>query len=105
MEQGSAVATADIDAFIDSLWLEDGLARNTLQAYRSDLQGLDAWLRVQSGQLLYANESQLTAYFDAHHAHTRATTVNRRLAVFKRFYRWAVRQQLIEVDPSLRLLA
>ncbi len=105
MEQGSAVATADIDAFIDSLWLEDGLARNTLQAYRSDLQGLDAWLRVQSGQLLYANESQLTAYFDAHHAHTRATTVNRRLAVFKRFYRWAVRQQVIEIDPSLRLLA
>lgn len=48
MEQGSAVATADIDVFIDSLWLEDGLARNTLQAYRSDLQGLDAWLRVQS---------------------------------------------------------
>ena len=27
-----------IDAFIDTLWLEDGLSRNTLAAYRRDLQ-------------------------------------------------------------------
>ncbi|MFZ1498863.1 MAG: site-specific integrase, partial [Giesbergeria sp.] len=27
-----------IDQFADALWLEDGLSRNTLSAYRSDLR-------------------------------------------------------------------
>ena len=33
-----------IDAFIDALWLEDGLSSNTLAAYRRDLAGYSAWL-------------------------------------------------------------
>ena len=105
MEQDSAVVTDIINTFIDSLWLEEGLARNTLQAYRSDLQALQTWLHAQSSHVLQANEALLTAYFDQQHDHTRATTANRRLTVFKRFYRWAVRQQLMAVDPSVRLLA
>jgi len=36
-----------IDAFIDALWLEDGLARNTLEAYRRDLRLYAEWLARQ----------------------------------------------------------
>ncbi len=36
---------------------------------------------------------------------TRATTANRRLTVFKRFFHWAVREHLVQADPTLRLLA
>jgi integrase/recombinase XerD len=33
-----------LDEFSDALWLEDGLSRNTLESYRSDLAQLGAWL-------------------------------------------------------------
>ncbi len=98
-------ADALIDAFTDALWLEEGLARNTLQAYRSDLHAWRDWLQQREKRLLQAAEDDITAYFDACHADTRASTANRRLTVFKRFYRWALREQKIRCDPTLRLQA
>ena len=54
----------DIDAFCDALWLEDGLAANTLAAYRRDLGRLARWLRQQYGvALLAAQEHHLQHYF------------------------------------------
>lgn len=97
--------TALIDRFADALWLEDGLSPNTLAAYRRDLQLLAQWLQPQGLGLLQVHELQLQAYFAQRHASTKATTANRRLTVFKRFYRWAQRQSLCPQDPTLRLLA
>lgn len=94
-----------IDSFVDALWLEEGLARNTLQAYRRDLLLFERWLAAQGQTLLAAAEPDLSAYFAARHAATRATTANRRLTVFKRFFRWALRERLTTADPTLRLQA
>ena len=41
----------------------------------------------------------------ARHAGTRASTANRRLTVFKRFFRWALREHLVTPIPTLKLLA
>jgi integrase/recombinase XerD len=92
-----------VDTFIDALWLEDGLAANSLGAYRRDLVLFDQWLQKNHRQILQATESDLSAYFAARHKQTKATTANRRLTVFKRFYRWALRQNLVTQDPTLRL--
>jgi integrase/recombinase XerD len=91
------------DAFVDALWLEDGLSKNSLAAYRRDLERLAGWLQPQGRDLLAASEADLNAYFSAEHTHARATTANRRLTVFKRYYRWALRERAIEQDPTLRL--
>ncbi|QEA13763.1 site-specific tyrosine recombinase XerD [Comamonas flocculans] len=93
-----------VDGFADALWLQDGLAANTLQAYRRDLRALAAWLQGEGSGLLQATEAQLNGYFAARHGHTRATTANRRLTVFRRFYHWARQQGMVAVDPTLRLL-
>lgn len=94
-----------IDAFIDALWLEEGLAGNTLAAYRRDLQLYAQWL-ASDGRLLDSSaEADLSAYFAARHAQTRATSANRRLTVFKRYFRWALRERRIDADPTLRLQA
>jgi integrase/recombinase XerD len=95
----------DIDTFIDALWLEEGLAKNTLAAYRRDLTLFANWLIAHQQTLLGAGEADINAYFAAQHASSRATTANRRLTVFKRFYRWALRERYIQADPTLRLLA
>ena len=96
---------ASAEAFTDALWLEEGLARNTLDAYRRDLVLLAQWLAGQGKTLLQAQESDLNLYFAERHSQTRATTANRRLTVFKRYFRWALRERLINADPTLRLLA
>jgi integrase/recombinase XerD len=103
-----AQPVTDVDAavspFIDSLWLEEGLARNTLDAYRRDLSALATWLAERGQRLTHASEADLQAYFAERHAQTRATTANRRLTVFKRYFRWALRERLLDKDPTLRLL-
>jgi len=97
---------AVIDAFVDALWLEDGLAANTLAAYRRDLRQFAQWLQQSQGlSLEAAREHDLQAYFAERHAQTRATSANRRLTVFRRFFHWALRERRIDVDPTLRLLA
>ncbi len=92
-----------IDAFTDALWLEDGLSRNTLAAYRRDLELFAHWLHPQGLALTDVGEQHLNAYFSARHAQSKATTANRRLTVFKRFFRWALRERLVGADPTLRL--
>lgn len=94
-----------IDEFCDLLWLEDGLSKNTLEAYRRDLQQFAQWLeKARPGmELLYVKPEELNAYFAARHAQTKATSANRRLTVFKRFYRFFLRQGRIREDPCLKL--
>ncbi|WP_137895940.1 site-specific tyrosine recombinase XerD [Ramlibacter sp. 2FC] len=98
-------SAASIDRFIDALWLEDGLSGNTLAAYRRDLTLYAQWLDGQGAALDDTMESQLHQYFAARHAATKATSANRRLTVFKRYFRWALRERLVGVDPTLKLLA
>ena len=90
-----------IDAFADALWLEEGLSPNTLQAYRRDLLQLHRFLPGQA--LIACTELQLQQFFAARHEATKASTANRRLTVFKRFFRWALRQNLLSTDPTLKL--
>jgi integrase/recombinase XerD len=96
---------AAADAFADALWLEEGLSRNTLDAYRRDLVKLGQWLALSNKTLLQAAEADLNRFFADVHSQTRATTANRRLTVFKRYFRWALRERQIGTDPTLRLLA
>ena len=87
------------------MWLEDGLSKNTLAAYRRDLSLYSAWLGATEphGRVLDdTSENDVTAYFSARHAATKATTANRRLTVLKRYFRWALRERLILVDPTLK---
>jgi integrase/recombinase XerD len=94
----------DIDEFCDTLWLEDGLAKNTLEAYRRDLRLFASWLRdTHDKTLLQAQPEDLNAYFFARHAETKASSSNRRLAVLKRFYQLAIRQNKITEDPCRRI--
>ena len=90
-----------IDAFADALWLEQGLSPNTLQAYRRDLLQLHTFLNGEA--LIACTELQLQQFFAARHEATKASTANRRLTVFKRFFRWALRQNLLSTDPTLKL--
>jgi len=96
-----------IDQFCDACWLEDGLSKNSLSAYRRDLTLFAHWLELDSEctkSIYQVVEADLTAYM-ASKRDDKASTANRRLTVFKRFYRYALRQHLVEQDPCLKLRA
>jgi len=94
-----------IDAFIDALWLEEGLAANSLAAYRRDLKLYAQWLAglAPARRLDDSRELELNEYFAHRHAHSKATSSNRRLTVFKRYFRWALREGRLSADPTLKL--
>jgi integrase/recombinase XerD len=97
-------SVARIDEFCDALWLEDGLAKNSLEAYRRDLTLYAQWLYADRTKSLVATgPDDLNAYFAARHSVTKPSTANRRLASLKRFYLYALRQHWVEANPCLRM--
>ena len=107
-----AADAALLDEFCDALWLEDGLSKNTLEAYRRDLRQFAAWLKSRGGDLLSATPADLSAYLSAGHSRARnATTASRirpatqaRLhSSLRRFYQFALRTNRTRADPTLNL--
>ncbi|PRC93592.1 site-specific tyrosine recombinase XerD [Solimicrobium silvestre] len=95
---------SEIDEFCDTLWLEDGLSKNTLEAYRRDLTLFAKWrTSKEHDSLINASAAEINQYTSYLHESSKATTANRRLAVFKRFYQHALRQQKIKADPTLKI--
>jgi integrase/recombinase XerD len=100
----SAPESAAISAFIDAVWLEDGLSVNTLAAYRRDLVSFEQWLLLERGlDIDRAHAGDLQAWFAAKHTETKPSTANRRLATLRRYYLWALRHQRVLADPCLQL--
>jgi integrase/recombinase XerD len=102
---GIEKASGLIDEFCDALWLEDGLARNTLEAYRSDLSHFAAWLEAQHRKkLIEGDVADIQAYLGhLFRKKTRASSAARLLSSLKRFYRYCLRQGRIKADPTLRI--
>lgn len=97
-----------LDDFIETLFLEDGLSANTLQAYRRDGLACAQWLAGTEAacDLLTAQEHDLQAFIQARHAQgIKAVSSNRSLSVLRRFYLWALREGRVQQDPTVRLLA
>jgi len=95
---------AEIDNFCDALWLEDGLAKATLDSYRSDLGRLAGWLAEHGHEaLLDIRETTLTAFIAHLARQTRASSQARYLSTLRRFYRWQVGRGRLVSDPTLKL--
>jgi integrase/recombinase XerD len=100
----SAVASANqadaplLDAFCDALWLEDGLAKNTIASYRADLEQLGGFSKKG---FLKIGEQDLFAFMASRGG--RASSAARLVSTLKRFYQYCVRERRIGADPTLRL--
>jgi integrase/recombinase XerD len=96
--------TQQIDQFCDSLWLEDGLSKNTLEAYRRDMRLFGFWLQEKGiAHFLVVQESEIFSYIAEKHSSSKTSSANRRMSVLKRFYLQAHRQNLIAYNPCSQL--
>ena len=95
--------SALLDRFCDALWLEDGLAKNTIASYRTDLQQYFAFLKDKTTNktALEAGEAELFAFLASRKG--RASSAARLVSTLKRFYQYCLRERRIDADPTLKL--
>ena len=118
----NATNAALLDEFCDTVWLEDGLSKNTLEAYRRDLRQVADWIEGQGRKsLLAVVEADLSGYFASRYAagarrggegalrrvekrpRIKASTQARLHSSLKRFFQFALRAGQITTDPTLNL--
>ncbi|THF63608.1 site-specific tyrosine recombinase XerD [Pseudothauera nasutitermitis] len=98
-----ATERAELDAFCDAMWLEHGLARNTLAGYRSDLTLFAGWLVRRGGSLRAASYAELSAYLADFSRRAKATSQRRLLSAWRRYYRHLLAGGQRDDDPTARL--
>ena len=95
-----------LERFLDALWLEHGLAENTLKAYRADLEALAAHLSKQDVFLAGASAHHLQMFLHTlFQRNVSARTVARCLSTLRRFYRYLLRENRIAEDPTAEIAA
>jgi len=100
----SITETQEIERFTDALWMEHGLSKNTLTAYRNDLAGLAVWLVGQKRQLRTARRQDLLGYLSERVvAGARPRTTARLVSSMRRYYRFLIREDCLQEDPSVRI--
>lgn len=90
-----------LDAFLDALWMEQGLGERTLSAYRSDLRAFQRWLVDDDTTLLGARRDQVLGFVARRVAQgAKPRSVARLLTSLRRFYRYHVREGRLPEDPT-----
>ena len=96
--------SAEIDAFCDSVWLEDGLAKASLASYRSDLKHFSVWLnRHKHPTLPQAAEAALMAFVAELSTTLRASSQARYISTLRRYYRHLLARGQGATDPTLKI--
>ena len=99
----AAEIRSELDAFTDEVWLEHGLARNTLAAYRSDLALFANWLNERGEKLPWAQAADLSAYLAEFSRRSKPSSQRRLLSAWRRYYRHLLSNGRIDEDPTVLL--
>jgi integrase/recombinase XerD len=93
--------TREVEAFLEMLEAERGASKNTLEAYRRDLDDLQAFLARRKQKPALADATALRAYLKAlDYVGMTARTVARRLSVLRQFYRFLLAERMRDDDPA-----
>jgi len=94
---------AHIDDFTDAIWLEDGLSRNTIASYRSDLAIFAVWLAQRARSLPQASHTDLADYLAQFSRRAKPASQRRLLSVWRRYYRHLIEHGTLGEDPTVLL--
>jgi len=90
-----------LDAFIDNIWIEKGLSKNTLESYRSDLEQFSNWLKTKDLSFSKTAKKDILSYLSfLFESGLGSKTVARKLSSLKSFFRYLVFKSIIQIDPS-----
>ncbi|MEH6368227.1 MULTISPECIES: site-specific tyrosine recombinase XerD [Pseudomonas] len=93
-----------IERFLEALWFEKGLSEHTRDAYRSDLEHFHAWLNARDLDLISVGREALLDHLAWRlNEGYKARSTARFLSGARGFYRYLVREGVIELDPTLQV--
>lgn len=95
-----------IEQFLDTIWLEQDLAENTLASYRNDLQSLDKWLDAHQLHLESVQSIDLQSFLaERIDGGYKAASSARLLSAMRRLFQYLYREKLRADDPSAVIAA
>ena len=102
MVSSSKASVNLIDSFIDSIWLEKGLSKNTLSSYRLDISAFDNWLGSRS--LEEVDKAILLDYlsFRLKRGYSSRSTA-RTLSSLRAFYSFLVKTSIVRNNPTAKI--
>jgi integrase/recombinase XerD len=93
-----------LQPFLDSLWLESGLSKNTVAAYQRDLVSFATWLRKFDVDLAAASRQDILRYQSQRMREGRKVRSEARLlSALRRFYRYLYREEIRDSDPTSQI--
>ncbi|AMG13902.2 site-specific tyrosine recombinase XerD [Vibrio vulnificus] len=109
MQQMASVNMQDfgyVEQFLDAMWMERGLAENTLASYRNDLMKLLQWMEANHYRLDFISLSGLQQYqsylVDQDY---KQTSRARMLSAIRRLFQYLHREKVRADDPSALLVS
>lgn len=100
----SAIDHPLIDRFLDASWLEKGLSDNTRDAYRSDLALFNGWLEERGVDLINVGREAILDHLAWRLDQSyKPRSTARFLSGVRGFYRYLLREKLIQIDPTLQI--
>jgi len=106
IQKNNHIKNKIIDGFIDHLWLEDGLSKNTLNSYRFDLELFSEWLtKTLKKNILDVSQADIQLYLSFKFPTSKARSISRLLATLRRLFRYLLRENKIKGDPTLEILS
>ena len=91
-----------IDGFIDNIWLEKGLSKNTLSAYRQDLINFSNWLKKKN--LIEVKKTELLDYLSYRLEQGYSSrSPARSLSSLRAFYSYLLKKSYINDDPTAKI--
>ena len=95
-----------IDEFIDHLWLEDGLSKNTLNSYRFDLELFSGWLtKILQKNILDVSQADIQQYLSFKFPTSKSRSISRLLTTLRRLFRYLLRENKVKIDPTLEIMS
>jgi integrase/recombinase XerD len=91
-----------IAQYLDALWLEKGLSKNSLESYRTDLTLFAQWLQTQARDLLHADASLIQDYLSLRLDRKLSSRSSARfLSCVRGFYRHQLREGILAENPVI----
>ena len=103
-EDKQSISPRYLQDFLDSLWLESGLSKNTVEAYQRDLLAFASWLSKTDTDLSTASRQDILRYqSERMRQGSKVRSDARLLSSLRRFFRYLCREEIRESDPTAQI--
>ena len=94
-----------IRSFLDSLYIEKGLSKNTVNSYENDIKAFSKWTTKTLGlHIKNLNKIDINSYIAfLFKEGLKSSSVNRKISTLKAFYLFLIKKKIIKISPTCLL--